>query len=367
MPLEVGMWRIDNEISKLQSVPMEQEERLEDILDKNISITLRNWMVIGRQVFTDYGNYIDLLAIDQNGYLVVIELKKDKTPREVVAQLIDYGSWVKDLNATEIAGIYNKYVEKYHSDKSDLSFDDVFKQHFQVQELPENINESYEMIVIAASMDQSTERIVLHLAEDYEVPINVLFFRVFKDEGREYMSFAWLKDPYVQDPVVPSSHSIKGTWNGESYVSFGHGERRRWDDAVKYGFISAGGGTWYSSTLTQLNIGDRIWVNVPRQGYVGAGEVTAQSVRVDEFLVKQDDGSEVPIASLPVQAPDMFKDKNNDEKAEYLVGVKWIKTVPLEQAHREKGFFGNQNSACKPKAKSWDYTIERLKKHFNIK
>ena len=82
--------------------------------------------------------------------------------------------------------------------------------------------------------------------------------------------------------------------------------------------------------------------------------------------MKQDGGSEVPITSLPVQPPDMFKYKDDDEKAEYLVGVKWIKTVPLEKAYREKGFFGNQNSACKPKAKSWDYTIKRLKKHFGI-
>jgi RecB family endonuclease NucS len=36
-------------------------------------------------VLTSYNKYIDLLAIDRNGSIVIIELKRDKTPRDVVA------------------------------------------------------------------------------------------------------------------------------------------------------------------------------------------------------------------------------------------------------------------------------------------
>ena len=54
------------------------------------------------------------------------------------------------------------------------------------------------------------------------------------------------------------------------------------------------------------------------------------------------------------------------EEQEYYVKVDWIKTVPLDNAIKEKGFFGNQNSVAKPKAKKWIHTIERLKKRFEI-
>lgn len=41
-------------------------------------------LVIGRQVKTPHGKLIDLLAMDGEGNLHVLELKRDKTPRDVV-------------------------------------------------------------------------------------------------------------------------------------------------------------------------------------------------------------------------------------------------------------------------------------------
>lgn len=39
---------------------------------------------------------------------------------------------------------------------------------------------------------------------------------------------------------------------------------------------------------------------------------------------------------------------DDPEKAEYLVKVHWIKTVPASQAVKETRFFGNQNTVCRP-------------------
>jgi RecB family endonuclease NucS len=54
-------------------------------------------MLIGRQEDTGLGGRIDLLAIAPDGSPILIELKRDRTPREVVAQAIDYASWVEKL------------------------------------------------------------------------------------------------------------------------------------------------------------------------------------------------------------------------------------------------------------------------------
>lgn len=47
-------------------------------------------LMIGRQVNTEFGGRIDLLRIDPDGNLVIIELKRDRTPREIIAQVLDY-------------------------------------------------------------------------------------------------------------------------------------------------------------------------------------------------------------------------------------------------------------------------------------
>ena len=63
-------------------------------------------MLIGGQEDTGYGGRINLLAIAPDGSLVLIELKRNRTPREVVGP--DYAGWVEKLRPEEIAAIYSR-------------------------------------------------------------------------------------------------------------------------------------------------------------------------------------------------------------------------------------------------------------------
>jgi len=50
------------------------------------------------------------------------------------------------------------------------------------------------------------------------------------------------------------------------------------------------------------------------------------------------------------------------EKSEYFVSVKWLETCSEKKAVNEVGFFGNQNTVCKPTTPKWRHTIEKLKR-----
>lgn len=364
MALEMAVWRIDNGLSKIPASTMDTERRLEEILCADISIASPDWMLIGRQVPTGHGTFIDLLAIDRSGNLVVLELKKGRTPRDVVAQVLDYGAWVKTIGEADVAEIFEKYVARQMPGKEHLSLDEVFCQHFRVSKFPESVNEVHHLVIVAAEMDDSSERIVSYLAEHHGLSINAIFFRVYRDSEREYLTRVWFKDPSA---VVAVTEDVdrQVSWNGEYYVSFGEGDDRTWEDAVKYGFISAGNGRWYSKTLETLCPGDRVWANVPGQGYVGVGVVTEKVVRVGDFVVKTPQGAQ-SIVDCKVKASNMFHDKDDPELAEFLVRVNWLHTVPVEKAVRETGFFGNQNTVCRPTSKKWLHTIERLQKVFRL-
>ena len=360
MSINQVIWKIGDNVDQVKETKLVNEEELEVIIQKTPSVLNDGWLIIGRQVQTEYNQYIDLLAIDASGAIIIIELKKDKTPRDVIAQCLDYASWVKTLGATEISEIFNQYNLKYLSGIKSL--DTAFYEHYGIKLEEDAVNSSHQIVVVASALDSSTERIVNYLS-DSNISINVVFFKVFEDNNQRYLSRAWFIDP-VESSVINAVSKCNGPWNGEYYVSFGQGERS-WEDAVEYGFISAGGGIWYSRTLNMLNVGDRVWVNIPQQGYVGVGKVTDTAKKATETLFSIN-GEEKTIYQLSNKANYHSQYNDDDDKAEYIVKIQWDKTVRQREAVYEVGLFGNQNSVCKPTTEKWNHTVERLKALWSI-
>ena len=67
-------------------------------------------LIIGRQVSTNLGGFIDLLGIDREGNVVVVELKRDRTPRETIAQSLEYASSVERLDVVQLERILRSYL-----------------------------------------------------------------------------------------------------------------------------------------------------------------------------------------------------------------------------------------------------------------
>src|SRR5689334_16545503 len=108
MPLEMRLWRIEEDRPRpVVATGIGEEQRLESIIAADVEILgLGALMLLDRQVVTDYGGRIDLLALDEAGTLFVIELKRNRTPREVVAQTLDYAAWVRGLGAEHLARLF---------------------------------------------------------------------------------------------------------------------------------------------------------------------------------------------------------------------------------------------------------------------
>lgn len=356
MVLSQSLWSLNSQ-QPLSPSGLLSEFELEETLHKNIELLNPDWLVIGRQIRTANGKYLDLLCIDQDEDLVVVELKKGLTPREVTAQVIEYASYMAEKEPKDLAQIYLDYAAKYLH--TDTTLDQAYKNKFGVELDEEQVNQNIKMVIVAAKMDDGTEHIIRYLRDTYHVDINILFFQVFEHSGDRLLGRVWLE----QDLELEDTPARKSEWNQEYYVSFGSGSRN-WEDAKKYGFISAGGGRWYSKTLQMLHSGDRIWVNIPHVGYVGVGIVTGEMQPANEAILDVD-GVSHPMSSLELKGDYIHPDAD-PEAQEYVVPVKWIKTVPQQQAVKEAGFFGNQNSVCRPQTDKWRFTIERLKTLWGI-
>lgn len=352
MPIQTALWTVAPQPGALPVSSLATEQTLEDMIVAAPRLLSDVWMLIGRQEDTGFGGRIDLLAIAPDGSLVLIELKRRQTPRDVVAQALDYAAWVEKLRAEEISAIYGRFAPG-----RSLATD--FQQRFGSDLDEETLNQSHQIIVVASSLDASTERIVAYLSER-DVPINVLCFQVFEHGAGQLLSRSWLLDPVHTQLSAAAPLGPAEPWNGEFYCSYGDSASRSWEDAVKFGFICGGGAPWYSRTLQMLRPDDRVWVKVPGAGFVGVGRVTGLVQPAVSFCVDTASGS-TPVLSAATRGSYHREYVDDPERCEYFVPIRWSQTASIQNAIREIGLFGNQNTICKPTTPKWRTTVERLK------
>ena len=182
MATKIRAWQIIN--GKLQVIEssMAEEGRteaydLETWIASDPSIVGHDLIVIGRQVVTKSGP-LDLLAVDKDGNLIVIELKREILPREALAQAIDYASDLADWDIERINAVCLKHTQK--------SLDDALTEQFPDINLEGvNVNETQRIILVGFSIESSLERMISWLSDHYNVNINAIVLNYTKTKSGE--------------------------------------------------------------------------------------------------------------------------------------------------------------------------------------
>lgn len=334
MPVEMKLWQVEgSKLNELTSAALDYERRLEEWICQDPSFLGIELLVIGNQVNTGFGR-IDVLGITREGELVIVEIKRDRTPRDVVAQTLEYASWINDKDYEEFEHIAQEHRQK--------SLSELFREVFDAN-LPQEIAGSkHRMLIVSSELDASSERIVRYLAEKHDLNINAVFFKFFRNVGSELLGRAWLMDPEEVEQRAETRH--RRPWSGYWFVNVGEGEHRNWDDNRKYGYIGAGQGERYSKALRKLAVGDKLFAFMKGTGYVGYGEVVSPAVPIGEFIPP---GSDKPLLSNRLAAPAAAENMNDPARAEWAVGVRWLQTFDRDEARWAPGLFANQNIVCK--------------------
>jgi hypothetical protein len=324
------LWKVESEqLAEVATASPESERIIEKWIAEDPSILGLDLLVIARQLTTDFGGRIDLLGIDQEGDLTLIEVKRDKTPREVIAQTLDYGSWIKGLTTPRIHSIASAYLKRPLSE--------AFLQRFD-QNIPEILNSSHNLLIVANEFDPSSRRIVEYLAETRGVSINTAFFSYFHDGGNEFLTADFLMD---QEQVVGRAVAKTKVWTGYYYVNAGEWPTyRNWEDMRNHGFIAAGRGRKYSIQLNRLPPGASIFVYQKHAGYAGYGLVSStEPVMAKDFTTG--DGQSLDDLKLQgrLKEAGILEGRDDPELSEYLVGVQWKKTFPKSEAKWRGGLF----------------------------
>jgi len=160
------LWRVSKHPTPVERSSLPSEKLLEEMLISNLRILSPDWMLLGNQVSTGTG-FIDILAVSRDGTLVVVELKRERATRDVVAQTLDYVSWVATLPSESVSELFQQHRG------TDLGA--AFTNHFGTSLDVEQLNGRQMGVIVASTPDQTTERIVKYLANS-GTPINLNTF-----------------------------------------------------------------------------------------------------------------------------------------------------------------------------------------------
>ena len=205
MKTDIAIWKIDRESragSKLDLADrIETEEMLEDVLVANPNMLMGGLTLVGRQVPVGSGS-IDLLGIDEDGRLMVFELKREKLTRDAVAQILDYCTYLETLSDPELATLIAERSGK-HGIKRIADFEEWYASQAGDALRP------VRMVLVGLGMDMSAHRMVAYLAES-GIDIRLLTFHGYMHGDSMLLArqVRTAEDPQKPPRAGPSSSDL---------------------------------------------------------------------------------------------------------------------------------------------------------------
>lgn len=182
-----------------------QEAILEAWLEKNPESILEDGklLIIGRQLRTNLGSVIDLLGIDRHGSVVVIELKRDRTPRDTLAQVLEYASFAESLSSEQLESVLRSY-----SGDDAVSLALYHREYFEL--IPDEtvvFNEDQRLVIVGQQVTPEIRQTAVFLRRK-GIRVTCLEFTFFEaDAGLRLLSSDLVvgTEPAQRGPVATGS------------------------------------------------------------------------------------------------------------------------------------------------------------------
>jgi hypothetical protein len=185
----------------LQAAPADETERLlEDLIVRRPELLGGGVTLVGRQVPT-LGGPLDLLGIDQDGHVVVLELKRGVLTRDAVAQVLDYVSDIAEKGEESLA----RLIETNSGHNGIPAIEDFIDWY--AQQYPDSdglLAKPPRMILVGLGVDERARRITSFLMQR-SVDIEVLTFHAFRLGDKLLMARLIEGDAAKTGPTIPKA------------------------------------------------------------------------------------------------------------------------------------------------------------------
>ncbi|HEX8273059.1 MAG TPA: endonuclease NucS domain-containing protein [Longimicrobiaceae bacterium] len=178
----INLWSVNQsgpggpEAVALESVQSSETERmLEDLLVRSPDLLGSDVVLVGRQVSTE-GGPLDLLGVDDEGRLVVFELKRGVLTREAIAQVLDYTSDLAAMDTNRLARLIEDSSGRGGIEQM-TDFLDWYAREYPGAAGPLALPPR--MVVVGLGVDERTRRIANFLVSS-GLDVQLLTFHAFR-------------------------------------------------------------------------------------------------------------------------------------------------------------------------------------------
>jgi len=157
-----------------QELGFKERKHLQEWICKNTEMLGERLLIIQKEFsgFDDTNERLDLLAVDEDGDLVIIENKLDDSGRDVTWQALKYVSYCSGLSKADVKDIFQKYLNTMNSLDS---AEHILSEFLGVEDFSEaEINKGDQRIIlIAASFRKEVTSTVMWLL-DHNIKIKCI-------------------------------------------------------------------------------------------------------------------------------------------------------------------------------------------------
>ncbi|MDK4528923.1 endonuclease NucS [Kingella kingae] len=157
---------------------------IQEWIDDAPEILGEKLLIIGKEIILPSGIRLDLLAIDENGNLVIIELKRDTSGNHVEWQAIKYASYCSAFTDEEIFKIHQDYLNKKYNDRDAKREIENFLVTFEMEKL----NKEQRIILVSRDFNSDVASAVLWL-NDKGLDIKCIKINSFISKNNELLIY----------------------------------------------------------------------------------------------------------------------------------------------------------------------------------
>ncbi|CAM4409709.1 MmcB family DNA repair protein [Bacillus manliponensis] len=209
----------NNELEEVQETTffendLKERQHIEEWIRKNPEVLQEDLLIIGHEYDKfEVNERLDLLALDKEGNLVIIEVKRDVTGSNVDFQALKYASYCARLSPQDVLDIYEEYI-KMNALQVDAK--DGLMEFLEVddeQELNSLLNTTQRIIIVGKEIDKRILSVCTWLYEN-NIDIKCVTIKPYKlgeqilIDTNQIIPPYKLEDYYISKKVVAKERKI---------------------------------------------------------------------------------------------------------------------------------------------------------------